>query len=189
MSGIETSDFQSEKTGSTPVGSANKIKDLAQSDAKLDDTLHVELHVDGNHSDVEPFSISARLDSCANSHAQIKNSSDGTKGSGDVITREKNTEFRHPAYHMHPGPMIRERMRKIGLSLRDLCKRTGLSVTIMSRTLSGEIAVSPRSAVRIARLMDMDPIEILTMQAKYNVAVEMMREEGLLPPDGRTTKR
>ena len=187
MSINETSDFQSEKTGSTPVGSANEIKHLAQSDETSPDALHVELHVEANQSDDELKSISARLKSLEKSLAQYTNTTT-QRSAAKRGPRKVQSVYVHPALHLHPGPVINARLGEVNMTARDLARKADVSATILYKMINGQIAVSPRCAVLISDILGMDPLEILVMQAQFNVEVERLRIQGALPQDARTRK-
>ncbi|KGD94327.1 MULTISPECIES: HigA family addiction module antitoxin [Rhizobium/Agrobacterium group] len=85
----------------------------------------------------------------------------------------------------HPGELLREDvLLPLDLSVTEAAKRLGMSRVALSRVLHGRAAVSPDLAVRLERAGVSTARAWLSMQANYDLAQALMREQPPVRPIG-----
>lgn len=78
----------------------------------------------------------------------------------------------------HPGELLREDvLAPLRLSVTQAAERLGMSRVALSRVLNGRAAVSPDLAVRLERAGASTARAWLAMQANYDLAQAMDREQ------------
>jgi antitoxin HigA-1 len=78
----------------------------------------------------------------------------------------------------HPGEMLREDvLAPLGLSVTEAAGRLGMSRVALSRVLNGRAAISPDLAVRLERAGVSTARAWLSMQANYDLAEAMQRQQ------------
>ncbi|MGI2032301.1 HigA family addiction module antitoxin [Rhizobium panacihumi] len=78
----------------------------------------------------------------------------------------------------HPGELLREDvLGPLRLSVTEAAERLGMSRVALSRVLNGRAAVSPDLAVRLERAGASTARAWLAMQANYDLAQAMDREQ------------
>ncbi|WP_117195675.1 HigA family addiction module antitoxin [Rhizobium terrae] len=83
----------------------------------------------------------------------------------------------------HPGELIREDvLAPLGLSVTEAAGRLGMSRVALSRVLHGRAAVSPDLAVRLERAGVSTARAWLSMQANYDLAQALRREQPPVRP-------
>ena len=85
----------------------------------------------------------------------------------------------------HPGEMLREDvLAPLGLSVTEAAGRLGMSRVALSRVLNGRAAISPDLAVRLERAGVSTARAWLSMQANYDLAEAMQRQQPDVKPLG-----
>jgi addiction module HigA family antidote len=85
----------------------------------------------------------------------------------------------------HPGEMLREDvLAPLGLSVTEAAERLGMSRVALSRVLNGRAAISPDLAVRLERAGVSTARAWLSMQANYDLAEAMQRQQPDVKPLG-----
>ena len=85
----------------------------------------------------------------------------------------------------HPGEMLREDvLAPLGLSVTEAAERLGMSRVALSRVLNGRAAISPDLAVRLDRAGVSTARAWLSMQANYDLAEAMQRQQPDVKPLG-----
>ena len=85
----------------------------------------------------------------------------------------------------HPGVMLREDvLAPLGLSVTEAAERLGMSRVALSRVLNGRAAISPDLAVRLERAGVSTARAWLSMQANYDLAEAMQRQQPDVKPLG-----
>ena len=83
----------------------------------------------------------------------------------------------------HPGELLREDvLQPLGLSVTDAAGRLGMSRVALSRVLNGHAAISPDLAVRLERAGVSTARAWLAMQADFDLAAAMQREQPDVQP-------
>lgn len=83
----------------------------------------------------------------------------------------------------HPGELLREDvLAPLGLSVTETATRLGMSRVALSRVLHGRAAISPDLAVRLERASVSTARAWLSMQASYDLAQAMGREQPPVRP-------
>jgi addiction module HigA family antidote len=83
----------------------------------------------------------------------------------------------------HPGELLREDVLvPLGLSVTETAERLGMSRVALSRVLHGRAAISPDLAVRLERAGVSTARAWLSMQANYDLAQAMEREQPPVRP-------
>lgn len=78
----------------------------------------------------------------------------------------------------HPGELLREDvLAPLGLSIKETAERLGMSRVALSRVLNGHAAISPNLAVRLELAEVGTARAWLAMQANYDLARAMRREQ------------
>lgn len=87
----------------------------------------------------------------------------------------------------HPGELLREDVLKpLGLPVTEAAARLGMSRVALSRVLHGRAAISPDLAVRLERAGVSTARAWLSMQANYDLAQAMQRDQPEVRPlDGK----
>jgi len=86
-----------------------------------------------------------------------------------TITEPKAVTFLPP---IHPGEILREEyLVPLGLSAGALARRLGLPRTRIERVAAESTAITPDTALRLARYFGTTPNFWLNMQAGYDLAV------------------
>ena len=85
----------------------------------------------------------------------------------------------------HPGEMLREDvLAPLGLSVTEAAGRLGMSRVALSRVLNGRAAISPDLSVRLERAGVSTARAWLSMQANYDLAEAMQRQQPDVKPLG-----
>ena len=75
------------------------------------------------------------------------------------------------AFPAHPGEILREEfLVPLGLSAGALARRLGVPRTRIERLVAGQTAVSPDSALRLARYFDTTPEFWMNLQTAHDLA-------------------
>ncbi|MBW6420136.1 HigA family addiction module antidote protein [Rhizobium sp. XQZ8] len=83
----------------------------------------------------------------------------------------------------HPGELLREDvLAPLELSVTEAAERLGMSRVALSRVLNGRAAISPDLAVRLERAGVNTARAWLSMQANYDLAQAMKREQPPVRP-------
>jgi addiction module HigA family antidote len=83
----------------------------------------------------------------------------------------------------HPGELLREDVLvPLGLSVTEAATRLGMSRVALSRVLHGRAGISPDLAVRLERAGVSTARAWLSMQANYDLAQAMEREQPPVRP-------
>jgi len=83
----------------------------------------------------------------------------------------------------HPGELLREDVLvPLGLSVKETAAHLGLSRVALSRVLNGHAAISPDLAVRLELAGVSTARAWLAMQANYDLARAMRREQPPVHP-------
>lgn len=83
----------------------------------------------------------------------------------------------------HPGKLLREDvLAPLELSVTEAAERLGMSRVALSRVLHGRAAISPDLAVRLERAGVSTARAWLSMQANYDLAQAMEREQPPVRP-------
>jgi antitoxin HigA-1 len=83
----------------------------------------------------------------------------------------------------HPGELLREDVLvPLGLSVTEAATRLGMSRVALSRVLHGRAGVSPDLAVRLERAGVSTARAWMSMQANYDLAQAMEREQPPVRP-------
>ena len=83
----------------------------------------------------------------------------------------------------HPGELLREDvLAPLELSVTEAAERLGMSRVALSRVLHGRASVSPDLAVRLERAGVSTARAWLSMQANYDLAQAMEREQPPVKP-------
>jgi len=83
----------------------------------------------------------------------------------------------------HPGELLREDvLAPLELSVTEAAERLGMSRVALSRVLNGRAAISPDLAVRLERAGVSTARAWLSMQANYELAQAMEREQPPVRP-------
>ncbi|WP_105437556.1 HigA family addiction module antitoxin [Neorhizobium sp. T25_13] len=83
----------------------------------------------------------------------------------------------------HPGELLREDvLAPLGLSVTEAATRLGMSRVALSRVLHGRAGISPDLAVRLERAGVSTARAWLSMQANYDLAQAMEREQPPVRP-------
>lgn len=83
----------------------------------------------------------------------------------------------------HPGELLREDvLAPLGLSVTEAAERLNMSRVALSRVLHGRAAVSPDLAVRLERAGVSTARAWMSMQANYDLARAMAREQPQVRP-------
>ena len=83
----------------------------------------------------------------------------------------------------HPGEMLREDvLSPLGLSVTEAAGRLAMSRVALSRVLNGRAAISPDLAVRLERAGVSTARAWLSMQANYDLAEAMQRQQPDVKP-------
>ncbi len=78
----------------------------------------------------------------------------------------------------HPGELLREDvLAPLGLSVKEVAARLGMSRVALSRVLNGHAAISPDLAVRLELAGVSTARAWLAMQANYDLARVMQHEQ------------
>ncbi len=91
-----------------------------------------------------------------------------------------------------PGSVIKRLFDEAGLSVPEAAKRTGVTSGQLYRTINGKSDISPEMAVRVGRLLSIDPHLLMNVQTDYDlkkaedklesVAIESLEMEPLEKP-------
>lgn len=68
---------------------------------------------------------------------------------------------------IHPCEVIKETLENLGMSQVDLSVRTGLSEKTISLILNSKEPVTPETALKLERVLDLDQKMLVNMQARY----------------------
>lgn len=74
---------------------------------------------------------------------------------------------------VHPGEILREELKTLGLSANALSKRLGVPVNRITAILQGRRSVTANTALRLARFFGTSPQVWMNLQKTY----ELRREE------------
>ncbi len=85
------------------------------------------------------------------------------------------------SFFQNPGPFIKQRREKLGLAIRELARRTGLSASFISQIERGKSNVSLESLGKIAEQLDLTIKDFFLDKDPLNALV--LNEEGLCPED------
>lgn len=78
---------------------------------------------------------------------------------------------------VHPGEILREEyLRPLGMSAGALARLLGVPRTRIERLATEQTAVTPSTALRLAKVFDTTPEFWMNLQATYDLAVEAARE-------------
>lgn len=73
---------------------------------------------------------------------------------------------------VHPGDVLREDyLVPLGISVNKLALRLGVPATRMGEIVNGRRAITPDTALRLARFFDTTPRFWLNMQAEYELEI------------------
>jgi antitoxin HigA-1 len=85
---------------------------------------------------------------------------------GRNMTKSKKTR------RVHPGDVLGEDyLAPLGISVNKLALRLGVPATRMGEIVNGRRAITPDTALRLARFFDTTPRLWLNMQAEYELVI------------------
>lgn len=76
----------------------------------------------------------------------------------------------------HPGEMILDDMRELGISQAEMSKRTGIPKSIMCDILKGRKGINTQNAVLIAEVLGYTPQILINAQNNYYIDKMRIRE-------------
>lgn len=74
-----------------------------------------------------------------------------------------------PDYATPPGEIIAEHLDVLGVSGRELARRTGRSPKLISEIISGKAALEPETALQIERVIDVDSSILIGLESRYRL--------------------
>jgi len=66
---------------------------------------------------------------------------------------------------------IKQLIKTAGINANKLANLTGLTDTMIGKILSGRSHITTASAIKIAKALDLDPLDILIEQAKCEIKI------------------
>lgn len=92
----------------------------------------------------------------------------------------KNKGYESP-YAIHPGESVREALEHAGMTQADLSVRTQISEKTISLILNGQQPVTPETALKLERVLDISYDLLIGMQAQYEAdSFRIQEKERLL---------
>ena len=82
-----------------------------------------------------------------------------------------------PNHDVPPGELLQDYLEEQGMSARELARRCGRSAKLMAEIISGKAPIEPDTALQLERVLGMDAVMWLTMEARYRLALAKSREE------------
>src|SRR5579863_10474455 len=82
------------------------------------------------------------------------------------------TGIRHPYspdYAASPGQLLQEYLEVNDISARELARRCGRSVKLITEIVAGKAALEPETALQLERVLAMDATVWLNMEAQYRL--------------------
>lgn len=74
-----------------------------------------------------------------------------------------------PDYAVPPGEIIAEHLEELGISGRELARRTGRSPKLIAEIISGKAALEPETALQIERVIKLEASILLGMESRYRL--------------------
>lgn len=74
-------------------------------------------------------------------------------------------------YAVHPGEILAEELKELGVSARELARQLAVPSSRISRILQGERPITGDTALRLGRWFGMDPQIWLNLQTAYEIDV------------------
>ena len=95
------------------------------------------------------------------------------------MLQEHMEELRLP--NVHPGEVLREDfLEPLGKSVYWLAKGIGMDQTAVSQILDGRRAITPNTALRLAKFIGTSPEVWLNLQAMYDLEEEKRKQAEVL---------
>lgn len=80
---------------------------------------------------------------------------------------------------VHPGEiLLEEYLRPLGISSGALARRLGVPRTRIERLVAGQTAISPDTALRLAKALNTTPQLWMNLQTSYDLKIEAERLAG-----------
>lgn len=80
-----------------------------------------------------------------------------------------------PDYAIPPGEIIAEHLDELGISGRELARRTGRSAKLISEIISGKAALEPETALQIERVIELDASILIGLESRYRLELARQR--------------
>jgi HTH-type transcriptional regulator / antitoxin HigA len=92
--------------------------------------------------------------------------------------KDKN-EF-DPDYVIHPGEILEETLQARGIGKSELALRSGLTTKTISQIVNGKAPITPETAVRLERILDVKATIWLKLDADNRLFIQKQQEKKLL---------